>query len=147
VVGDGDDRARLEHKAVALGLTSRVTFLGRVDDAALEREYERCTAFVMPSNDEGFGFVFVEAMRAGRACIASPGAAAEIVDHGVSGLIVDPSDRDHLTRSVVQLLSHPADADRMGARGRAHFLRDFTEARFRERFSTLLDAGVPVLAE
>src|SRR5262249_2619487 len=63
VVGDGDDRQRLEDKAGALGLANGVIFLGSLDDEALEREYERCTAFVMPSSDEGFGFVFVEAMR------------------------------------------------------------------------------------
>src|SRR5205807_9482364 len=94
VVGDGTDRPRLEQKAGALGLNGHVVFLGRVDDASLDREYERCTAFVMPSRDEGFGFVFGEAMRAARACIASCGAASEIIDDGVSGLLVDPDDRD-----------------------------------------------------
>ena len=147
VVGDGDDRPRLEQLAAARGLDGSVRFLGRVDDETLEREYERCTTFVMPSRDEGFGFVFVEAMRAGRACIASRGAAAEIIDDGVSGLVVDPADRDRLTRSVVRLLGNPAEADRMGARGRTRFLRDFTEARFRERFASLIDAPVPALAE
>ena len=147
VVGEGDDRPRLEDKAAALGLQNSVRFLGRVDDDMLEREYDRCTAFVMPSRDEGFGFVFVEAMRAGRACIASRGAAAEIVDDGVSGLLVDPSDRDQLIRSVVRLLERPVEADRMGARARARFLRDFTEAKFRERFTALMDARVPALVE
>jgi phosphatidyl-myo-inositol dimannoside synthase len=147
VVGDGDDRPRLEQKAGALGLNGRIEFVGRVDDESLAREYERCTAFVMPSRDEGFGFVFVEAMRAGRACVASRGAAAEIVDDGVSGVLVDPADRDQLTRAVVRLLGDPAEADRMGERGRARFLRDFTEARFRERFTALVDSRMPSLAE
>jgi phosphatidylinositol alpha-1,6-mannosyltransferase len=147
IVGDGDDRPRLEDKAAELGLNRTVAFLGRVDDQTLEREYDRCTAFVMPSKDEGFGFVFVEAMRAGRACIASRGAAAEIVDDGVSGLVIDPADRGQLTGSVIRLLGDRAGADRMGARGRARFLRDFTEARFRERFTALVDVRVPALVE
>ncbi|HKB14044.1 MAG TPA: glycosyltransferase family 4 protein [Vicinamibacterales bacterium] len=147
VVGDGDDRPRLEQKAAALGLNGRVVFLGRIGDETLAGEYERCAAFVMPSRDEGFGFVFVEAMRAGRACLASRGAAAEVVDDGVSGLVVDPADAGQLARSVVQLLRDRDAADRMGARGRARFLRDFTEARFRERFTALVDGAVPVLAK
>jgi phosphatidylinositol alpha-1,6-mannosyltransferase len=147
VVGDGTDRRRLEHKADALGLSGQVVFLGRVDDASLDREYERCAAFVMPSRDEGFGFVFVEAMRAARACIASCGAASEIVDDGVSGLLVEPDDRDALTRGIIRLLGNPAEADRMGAHGRARFLRDFTDTRFRERFAAVVGSPVPALAE
>ena len=147
VVGEGDDRQRLEDKADELDVKDSVTFLGSLDDEALEREYNRCTAFVMPSKDEGFGFVFVEAMRAGRACIASHGAAAEIVDDGVSGVIIDPADRAQLTASVVRLLGDRVAADRMGARGRTRFLREFTEARFRERFSAIVDPRVPALVE
>ena len=147
VAGDGDDRARLEAKAGALGLGGVVSFLGRVDEDDLDREYERAAAFVMPSRDEGFGFVFVEAMRAGRACIGSFGAAAEIIDDGGSGLLVDPDDRAALTRAVVRLLGDRAEADRMGAQGRARYLQHFTAHRFRHRFTALVDARVAALAE
>ncbi len=138
IVGDGDDRARLERKAAALALGDRVTFLGRLDDDALLREYQRCTAFVMPSRDEGFGFVFVEAMRAARACLGSPGAAAEIIADGETGLLVDPGDGAQLLQSVVRMLRDRPATGTMGARGRARFLQQFTEERFRERFTALL---------
>ena len=138
IVGDGDDRARLEHKAAALGLGDQVTFLGRLDEAALLREYERCTAFVMPSGNEGFGFVFVEAMRAARACVGSRGAAAEIIADGQTGLLVEPGDRAQLLEGVVRLLRDRPAAAAMGARGRARFLEQFTEAQFRDRFTALL---------
>jgi glycosyltransferase involved in cell wall biosynthesis len=138
IVGDGDDRARLEQKAAALGLGDQVTFLGRLDEAALLREYDRCTAFVMPSRDEGFGFVFVEAMRAGRACVGSLGAAAEIIADGDTGMLVEPGDRAQLLQTVVRLLRDRPATEAMGARGRARFLREFTEQRFRDRFTALL---------
>jgi phosphatidyl-myo-inositol dimannoside synthase len=147
IVGDGDDRPRLEDKARVLGLGGHVAFLGRVDDDSLAREYERCTAFVMPSRDEGFGFVFVEAMRAARACVASRGAATEIVVDGESGLVVDPGDRDELTRAIVRLLADGAAADRMGARGRDRFLSHFTDTCFRERFTAIVESPVPALTE
>jgi len=138
IVGDGDDRPRLERKAAALGLGDQVMFLGGVDDGALRREYERCTAFVMPSRDEGFGFVFVEAMRAARACVGSRGAASEIIVDGDTGVLVDPGDRAHLLEGVTRILRDRAAATAMGARGRARFLQQFTDERFRERFLALL---------
>ena len=104
VVGDGDDRPRLERKAAQLDLGDRVTFLGRLDDRSLLREYGECTAFVMPSRDEGFGFVFVEAMRAARACIGSRGAASEIIAEGDTGLLVDAGDRAQLLEAVTRVL-------------------------------------------
>jgi glycosyltransferase involved in cell wall biosynthesis len=141
IVGDGDDRERLERKALSLGLGDGVTFLGRVEEAALLREYARCTAFVMPSRDEGFGFVFVEAMRASRACVGSLGAAAEIIDDGETGLLVEPGDRAQLLQSVVRILGDRHATETMGARGRVRFLQQFTEQRFRDRFTALLPAA------
>ena len=138
VVGEGDDRARLERKADALGLGDQVTFLGRLEEAALLREYERCTAFVMPSRDEGFGFVFVEAMRAARACVGSRGAAAEIIADGETGWLVEPGDRAQLLDRVVRLLRDRPATEAMGARGRMRFLQQFTDERFRDRFTALL---------
>ena len=138
IVGDGDDRVRLEAKAAALQLGDRVTFVGPVGDDALLREYAQCTAFVMPSRDEGFGFVFVEAMRAARACVGSRGAAAEIIADGETGLLVDADDRRQLLSGVVRVLGDRAATAAMGACGRERFLQQFTEAQFRERFNALL---------
>ncbi len=138
IVGDGDDRPRLEHKATALDPGGQVMFLGRLDEDALQREYQRCTAFVMPSRDEGFGFVFVEAMRAGRACVGSRGAADEIIINEDTGVIVEPDNRAQLLQSVVRMLRDRAAADAMGARGRSRFLQQFTDDRFRDRFTALL---------
>jgi glycosyltransferase involved in cell wall biosynthesis len=115
-----------------------VTFLGRVDDEVLQREYQRCTAFVMPSRDEGFGFVFVEAMRAARACVGGHGAAAEIITDGETGLLVEPDSRTQLLQAVVRLLGDRPATAAMGECGRARFLQQFTEARFRDRFMALL---------
>src|SRR5262249_26087317 len=72
VVGGGDDRARLEARAAALG--GGVVFAGSLAPAALARRYRECAFFVMPSRGEGFGIVYLEAMRAGKACIGGAGA-------------------------------------------------------------------------
>jgi phosphatidyl-myo-inositol dimannoside synthase len=146
IVGDGDDRPRLQRKAAALGLGHQVLFVGGIDEDSLRREYAACRAFVMPSRDEGFGFVFVEAMRAGRACIGAHGAAGEIIVDGDTGRLVPSGDAARLRDAVVQLLREPAAAEAMGARGRARFLQLFTEDRFRNRFSALVPLGAPALS-
>ena len=72
----------------------------------------------MPSRLEGFGLVFLEAMRAGKACIGAPGAAAEIIQDGVTGLIVDPLSDDDLVGAIVRLFDEPAVRDAFGQGGR-----------------------------
>jgi phosphatidylinositol alpha-1,6-mannosyltransferase len=140
IVGQGDDRARLEAKAAQLGIARRASFVGQVDDRELTRRYEACSVFVMPSGNEGFGFVFLEAMRAARPCIGASGAASEIIAHERTGLLVDPGDRTQLYQAVLRLLRDRPEAERMGACGRRRFLEAFTEARFRARFATAIGA-------
>src|SRR5204863_3187278 len=88
LIGDGPERQRLQDQAAALGVTDRVLMLGRADDAMKWAAYDRCDLFVMPNRAlggtdwEGFGIVFVEAARAGRAVVAgnSGGVADAVID-------------------------------------------------------------------
>jgi phosphatidyl-myo-inositol dimannoside synthase len=138
VVGDGSDRSRLESRVASMGLDGAVTFLGRVADEELARLYEQCRFLVMPSRDEGFGLVFLEAMRAGKACVGARGAAAEIIQHGVTGLIVDPDNRDDLSAAVFRLFDEPDTCTRLGVAGRERFLSTFTDICFQARFARAL---------
>jgi glycosyltransferase involved in cell wall biosynthesis len=139
IVGDGDDRDRLEGKAASLGLGGAVTFTGFVSEATLAELYRRCAAFVMPSRGEGFGLVYLEAMRAGRPILAARGSAAEeIVRHGETGLLVDPDDRKELTAALAQLLGDLAASQRLGEAGRARWQKEFGIEQFRERLEPLL---------
>jgi glycosyltransferase involved in cell wall biosynthesis len=88
----------------------------------------------MPSRDEGFGLVFLEAMCAGKACIGARGAATEIIQHGVTGLIVDPASADELAAALLTLFDDPVRCRAMGAAGRARYLSTFTDAQFVRRF-------------
>lgn len=123
VVGEGDDRGRLEALARSRGLDTYVHFVGRVSAAALAGYYERAAFFVMPSRGEGFGLVYLEAMRAGKPCIAAPGAAEEIIEHGVSGLVVEPTSST-LVEAIVDLFHHP---DRCSTLGRGALMRVETQ--------------------
>jgi phosphatidylinositol alpha-1,6-mannosyltransferase len=143
VAGDGTDRPRLELRAASLGLSHAVTFAGRVGDGELAALYEQCGFLVMPSRDEGFGLVFLEAMRAGKACVGANGAAEEIVRHGVTGLIVEPDKPDDLAAAVFTLFDQPATCARFGDAGRERFLSTFTAACFQARFARVLDRRLP----
>jgi len=138
IAGDGDDRPRLEARVAALGITHAVRFLGRVDDDRLEELYRACRLFVMPSRDEGFGLVFLEAMRAGKPCIGGRGAASEIIEHGVTGLIVDPDSRQELMAALERLYSEPDTCEQFGAAGRERFQSTFTDDCFQMRFRKAL---------
>ena len=138
IVGDGDDQSRLIAKTKALGVSDAVRFTGTLPDEELERLYCRCSFFVMPSVNEGFGLVFLEAMRAAKACIGGVGAAAEIIEHGSTGYIVDPSDGAAVSRSIVELFTEPERRAAMGERGRERFECHFTSECFRERLREAL---------
>jgi glycosyltransferase involved in cell wall biosynthesis len=108
VVGDGDDRPRLEQKARALGVADRVVFAGRIDEREKADHYRLADAFVMPGRGEGFGFVFLEAMACGIPVVASKlDGSREAVKDGELGLAVDPDDRDSLRNAVADALRRP----------------------------------------
>jgi glycosyltransferase involved in cell wall biosynthesis len=149
IAGDGDDRQRLEQKAAALGLTNAVRFEGVVDEPRLHALYGRAAVFVMPSPNEGFGLVFVEAMSAGVPCIAASGAAEEIVEHERTGLIVPGRDRAALERAVVRLLTRREERARMGAAAKSAVAAFGVEA-FRARVAALLElsgTAAPLMQE
>jgi len=139
VVGDGDDRPRLERLARAAGVASRVTFSGQVDDATLIELYRRCSLFALPSVREGFGLVFLEAMAAAKPVIAARAAALpELVRDGETGLLVPFSDRQALAAAINALVADPALAAILGNRGRQRVLREFGFHRFAGQIAELL---------
>ncbi len=140
VAGEGNDRRRLEEKAAYLGVGSAVVFAGFTSEATLAELYRRCAVFVMPSRGEGFGLVYLEAMRAARPVLAAQRTAAEeIVVHDQTGLLVDPDDRERLSKSAARLLHDAGAARRMGWAGRERWEREFGVDRFRQRLEPLLE--------
>ena len=148
VVGEGDDRQRLEQLARETGVADAVIFTGWVDGETLSACYQACDVFVMPSRlerrngmwfGEGFGIVYLEAAAFGKPCIAGKyGATAEAVLDGVSGLLVDPNNVDEVARSLIALLSNPDLAQRMGEAGRQRVLTEFTPETFTNQLARIL---------
>jgi phosphatidylinositol alpha-1,6-mannosyltransferase len=122
IVGDGDDRARLEGLVDELDLRRHVQFQGECDDQTLVDCYQQCDLFVLANRQEGrdiegFGMVLLEAQACARPVIAGDsGGTAETMQVGRTGLIVDCRGPQPLADTVAGLL---ADADRRAAMGAA----------------------------
>ncbi|OFW30391.1 MAG: hypothetical protein A3G76_03365 [Acidobacteria bacterium RIFCSPLOWO2_12_FULL_65_11] len=138
LIGDGDDRSRLEAIASEAGVAGAVRFLGSVGEEELAAWYRRCSIFVLPSEGEGFGLVLLEAMRAGKACVTGPGAPAEVVEDGVTGFVVSLQEPQPLTDAVLRLLEDGDLRDRLGRAGRTRFEQTFTSRHFADRLRQLL---------
>ena len=116
VVGEGSRRAALEALAVELGVADRVVFTGRRDDvpavtAALD-------VAVLPSYREALGLTILEAMALSRPVVASNvGGIPEMVEDGVTGLLVPPRDPDALAAAIIRLLRDHPLADTLARAG------------------------------
>lgn len=110
-----------------LGLHGRVTFLEQLSTDELVREYNSAQLLVSPSLYEGFGLPAAEAQACGAPVIAtSAGALPEIVEDGVTGMIVPPGNSAALAKAIAALIEQPDRCREMGAAG---------AKRIRERFS------------
>ena len=105
VAGDGDDRARLEARAAELAGAASVRFLGYVADEDLPDLYRLADLFVMPSAEEGFGIVYLEAAACGlRVVGGAGGGSGDAVPDARVGELVDPRDLAGLVEAVTRLL-------------------------------------------
>ena len=94
-----------------------VKLLGYVDDDELAELYAGCSCFAYPSLYEGFGLPVLEAMSAGAPVITSNVSSLPEVA-GDSALMVDPLDVAAITAALVEVLTNPATAKRLGVAGR-----------------------------
>ncbi len=119
VAGRGDDRPRLEGLARRRGIEDRVMFIGAVAQAELADHYRLADVFVMPSSQEGFGIVFLEAAACGRKLIGGDrdGSRDALAD-GAIGIAIDPSSSDELVRAIADAIAgrgaDPGEVRRFG---------------------------------
>ena len=139
IVGRGDDIPRLKAKAANSGLGDSILFAGQVSEVTLQAIYQRVAVFAMPSRNEGFGLVYLEAMQHRLPCIGSiHDAAAEVIEHGVTGLLVDQADTPGLVDTMAKLLENPALRQKMGQAGFERLHKSFSFEQFRQRILAAL---------
>ncbi|HVR28433.1 MAG TPA: glycosyltransferase [Thermoanaerobaculia bacterium] len=118
----------LGRRAAGLGLADRVLFLGWREDAG--PILRQLTVSVLPSWSEGLSNTLIESLAAGVASVATDvGGNAEVVEDGVTGFLVPPSDPASLAAAIGRLLERPDLAASFGAAGRRRYERGFTVDR------------------
>ena len=103
--------------------------------------FRHADVFVLPTFNECFPLVLLEAMEQGLPCVSSAiGGTPEIVDEGETGFLVPCREVEPLAERIGWLLEDEALRKRMGAAGRAKFEREYTLARFEEKIKQCLEA-------
>jgi phosphatidylinositol alpha-mannosyltransferase len=139
-----------------------VVFVGYVSRNDLPRYYKTADVFCAPATGwESFGMVLLEAMAVGKPVVASNiQGYANVVTHGVDGLLVPPRDEEKLAQALISVMSDQPLRVQMGARGRVkaqeygweriarrvmdYYVRVLSEPPWNRRFSELEAMSIPV---
>jgi glycosyltransferase involved in cell wall biosynthesis len=124
IAGDGPEHGSLRALAAELALNDAVIFTGALADDELALLYRQADIFCLPSVQEGFGIVFLEAMACGLPVVATLAAAIpEVVPDRRAGLLVPPGDVAALAHALIELLARPSQRASYGAFGREYVER------------------------
>ena len=130
VVGDGPMRRPWEKLSQELGLGERAVFAGEVGDDDLPACYQSADMFVLPANAraEAFGTVLLEAMASGLPCVSTElgTGTSWIVQDGVTGRVVPPSNPEALAAAIRMLAADPVCSLAMGMAGRRRIEEGFS---------------------
>ena len=148
VVGDGNDRTRLQEKALRLGVAAQIDWRGRLSDQQLIEEFGRCSVFVMPSGfsidaagqatGEGFGIAYLEAAMAGRASIgALSGGQQDLILDGETGWLLSTADQS-LPRLLRRLANDSLQLEKAGRQARERACVVFSRDAQRQSLMRLL---------
>lgn len=127
IVGDGEERRNLEDLTDSLGLRCHVSFMGRLPHSEAIRQVAGADLFCLPSWQEGFGVVYIEAMALGVPVIGVRGEGIEdVIISGQNGLLVEPQNVQDLTRAIDTLLSRQDFSRKLAEAGRDTVLKGYT---------------------
>ena len=133
IVGDGDDRSRLQAKAAELGVADRVIFAGYVPESEKTAYYRVADVYVMPSRSEGFGIVYLEALACGLPVIGGlHGGGTEVLSRMERALAIPPTDTHALEAAILEML-------RLGRGAAPRNLADYSDDRFKQRLKRYID--------
>lgn len=134
VVGGGNLRPALEALANEAGVGNQVRFFGRVSEEKKQEVLEQCRCLALPSRGEGFGLVYLEAMRHRKPCLVSTAdAGREVVNPPEAGLAASPASPEEIADATCRLLSGGPEWAGFAERARCRYETQFTAAHFQQR--------------
>jgi phosphatidylinositol alpha-1,6-mannosyltransferase len=139
--GPGEGRTAIQDWARRQRVAHAVFLPGRVSQQTLNALYRRCYALVMPSKQEGFGLVYLEAMSCAKPCVGCfDDGAEEIIVPEQTGLLVrDPNNEEEVLGVLRRLLTDPRRAESYGRNGLKRLTEQFTSRHHQERVRACLD--------
>lgn len=116
LVGNGVEEQNLKKLTRELEIDNKVEFLGYLSREQLKREYAKSSIFVLPTREDCFALVILEAMCAGLPVVSSKFAdgAYDLIEEGKNGYIIDPYQTEKFQKCIQSLLNNPKQAKRMG---------------------------------
>lgn len=140
IAGGGSGLGEIRARAAASPVTANIDILGFVLESEIDGLWRRAHVFAMPSRGEGFGLVYIEAMRHGLPVIASAhDAGREVNVDGATGFNVSLDRPGELADQLIRLLGNAALRRRMGAAGLARWREHFRFSSFADRLLPLLE--------
>ncbi|MFH1876751.1 MAG: glycosyltransferase family 4 protein [Candidatus Omnitrophota bacterium] len=144
IAGEGEDEIILHHLVNRLGLNDRIHFVGRANAAQVVQLLNGCEFVVVSSRHETFNLTIIEAFAVGKTVVATrSGGPEEIIEHGVSGLLVENDDSQALAEALITLLKDTALRNTMvqnATRSLSRFTATAMAARYVHIFQGTPDA-------
>lgn len=141
IIGKGDDVPRIERLIKIMNLENNVIICGSVCGEELNKFYNLCDVFIMPSKREGFGIVFIEALACGKPVIAGnkDGSREALLD-GELGILVDPDNTDEIAEAIIRILRKEVPERILdGEYLRRKVIQEYGSDRFKERIGKVLE--------
>lgn len=139
LVGDGEDRNKLERMAYKLNISSYVDFVGAISRVDVYSSFKGFDIAVVPSREEGFGLSAIEAMACGVPLVASAvDALCELIIDGETGILVPSDDPTALATALSSLMKDSLMISRIKRDALSHVLDDFSFEGYKEGLSQIL---------
>ncbi len=140
IVGGGPEQGYLERKVEGLGLSERVFLLDGVPQEELCFLYAEADVVVLPSTEEGFGLVLVEAQFCKRPVIGTDsGGIPDIIQDKITGLLVKPKDSLALAEAIEKILVDRGYAEELAEKGYSSALSRFSPDAIQEKFVRFIE--------
>lgn len=116
IVGDGPERRNLENQCIKCGLSDKVCFKGYLHKEQLLDMYRQSSIFILPTREDCFALVILEAMCSGLPIISSKFAdgSRDLIDDKKGGFIIDPYDQKQFSSCIKMLLTNPDMRKKLG---------------------------------
>jgi glycosyltransferase involved in cell wall biosynthesis len=154
IAGDGEDRARLESIASESAVADRINWLGAVANDRVPALLAEADVFALPcrpdacGDKDGIPVVLMEAMACGVPCVSGDlPAIRELIQHDVSGMLVDGNDATALANQLDVLLSDPKRRQTLAAAGRQRVVEEFSLETNINRLEQMLIASADKLKQ